>query len=70
MLNFKLKPTGKNLAIILALAAVVLIFGPFLVIWSLNTLFPSLAIPFSFDTWLAVFLINAFIKSAVSTNKE
>jgi hypothetical protein len=39
----------------------VIVFGPFATIWSVNTLFPSLAIPYSFDTWLAVVLLGAFI---------
>jgi hypothetical protein len=41
----------------------VIVFGPFATIWSVNTLFPSLAIPYSFDTWLAVVLLGAFIRS-------
>jgi len=69
-MNMKLKPTGKNIAIIIALAALVIIFAPFAFIWGLNTLFPVLAIPYSFESWLAVFVINAFFKSAVSTNKD
>lgn len=69
MLNMKLKPTGFNVALLLVLAAVIIIFGPFAVIWSLNTLFPVLAIEYTFDTWLAVFLINLFLKSAVSASK-
>lgn len=39
---------------ILALA----IFSPFVTIWCLNTLFPVLAIPYTFETWLAMLLIN------------
>lgn len=46
---------------ILALA----IFSPFVTIWCLNTLFPVLAIPYTFETWLAMLLVNTgtgFIK--------
>jgi hypothetical protein len=39
---------------ILALA----IFSPFVTIWCLNTLFPVLAIPYTFETWLAMLLVN------------
>lgn len=35
-----------------------IVFGPLAVIWSLNTLFPILAIPYNFYTWLAVVLLN------------
>jgi hypothetical protein len=48
-----------------------IVFGPFATIWSVNTLFPSLAIPYSFDTWLAVVLLGMFIRSenTVKVNK-
>jgi hypothetical protein len=32
-------------------------FGPILGIWSLNTLFPALAIPYTWQTWLAFSLL-------------
>ena len=35
-----------------------IVFGPLAVIWSLNTLFPILAIPYNFYTWFAVVLLN------------
>lgn len=35
-----------------------LIVGPLLIIWALNTLFPALAIPYTFWTWLAVVVMN------------
>lgn len=45
---------------------------PFLTIWSLNTLFPVLAIPFTVQTWLAVLWLiiwtGAFLH--VSTSKR
>lgn len=46
--------------IILAILAV--IFGPFLTIWSLNTLFPVLAIPYGLETWAAVILLHSTIR--------
>lgn len=62
---------SSNLKIVLILALVVLfvVFGPFLTIWSLNTLFPLLVIPYTFDTWLAVILLSAAIRSNVSFKK-
>ena len=44
--------------------ATMLIFGPVLVVWSLNILFPVLAITYSFETWAAIvilFLFSSFI---------
>jgi hypothetical protein len=52
-----------GIALLLALVA----FAPFVTIWSLNTLFVSLAIPYTFWTWLATFLLGGTffgIKSA------
>lgn len=37
--------------VILSIALVIL--GPIAAIWALNTLFPVLAIPYTFYTWLA-----------------
>jgi hypothetical protein len=36
----------------------VIIFVPFATIWSLNTLFPILSIPYTFYSWLAVIIMN------------
>jgi len=42
------------------------ILGPIAVIWSLNTLFPALAIPLSFDTWCAVVILSSVFKTHIS----
>jgi hypothetical protein len=39
------------------LIVVAIAFGPLLGIWSLNTLFPVLAIPYSVETWCAYFFV-------------
>lgn len=67
---FKLKPTGTNIALLVALAVLVFIGGPIATLWALNTLFPSLAIPYTLETWLAAFIIPAAFKSNVSFNKD
>jgi hypothetical protein len=35
------------------LVAVLMILGPVITIWSLNTLFPVLNIPYTMETWAA-----------------
>lgn len=35
------------------------IIGPCATIWALNTLFPALAIPLTFETWVAVVVLWA-----------
>jgi hypothetical protein len=47
-----------------------LIFGPLLTIWALNTLFPLLAIPYTFDTWAAIVLIGMWIRGVVDFRKS
>jgi hypothetical protein len=39
----------------------VIILGPIATIWSLNTLFPTLAIPIGFDTWLAALVLGGVV---------
>jgi hypothetical protein len=46
-----------KLVIGLALLAAVIILGPLLGIWSLNTLFPVLAVPYTWETWAAFLLL-------------
>ena len=41
---------------------VAVVFGPLLTIWSLNTLFPVLAIPYSIETWLATAVIAGIFR--------
>jgi hypothetical protein len=41
----------------ITLLVVVIVVGPLLGIWSLNTLFPVLAIPYTWETWAAFLLL-------------
>jgi hypothetical protein len=41
----------------ITLLLLVIVFGPVLGIWSLNTLFPVLNIPLTLETWCAFFLL-------------
>ena len=41
----------------ISLIVAVIIFGPLLGIWSLNTLFPVLKIPYTWETWAAFGLL-------------
>ena len=41
---------------------VLIILGPIATIWSLNTLFPVLAIPYTFETWVAAVVIAGIIR--------
>ena len=48
--------------ILIALALLALVaISPYLTIWALNTIFPSLAIPFNIWTWLAVIWLHTVL---------
>jgi len=54
------KTTSDIISIIffLVLMLLIIVFGPLAILWSLNTLFPVLAIPYNFWSWLAVIIMN------------
>jgi hypothetical protein len=54
----------------IAVVVVLLAIGPWLVIWSLNTLFPVLAIEFTFWTWCAVMIMGVFFRANVTVKRK
>ena len=62
--------TVIKFALAIAVVVVIMAIGPWLVIWSLNTLFPVLAIEFTFWTWCAVVIIGAFFRANVSVKRK
>jgi hypothetical protein len=62
---FKLGVIGLVMAILVAV-----VLFPWAVIWALNTLFPALAIEFTFWTWLSVLVIGMFIRSDVTVRSK
>ena len=50
-----------TLATITVLVVLLVLVGPFVSIWCLNTLFPSLAIAYTWDTWLATCLLGSAV---------
>jgi len=59
--------TTFMLLVLLILALVIL--GPLLTIWALNTLFPVLAIPYALDTWFAVIVVASLFKTTIEHKK-
>jgi hypothetical protein len=57
---------NKTFSILVAIVVILflLIIAPFLTIWSLNTLFPVLEIPYTFETWSATILLTAVLQSS------
>jgi hypothetical protein len=59
-----------TIVLMIVLLIVLIAIGPIVVIWALNTLFPILAIQFTFYTWLAVVVLGAFLRANVSIKKD
>ena len=57
---------SKTVSILVAIVVILslLIIAPFLTIWSLNTLFPVLDIPYTLETWSATILLTAVLQSS------
>jgi hypothetical protein len=62
----------KVLALIAVIALIVflVIIGPILTIWSLNTLFPVLVIPYTWQTWVSVVIVGALFKTNLTYKKK
>lgn len=58
-----------KLILVIAFILFLIVMGPILTVWSLNTLFPALAIPYTIETWLAVILLGGLFKSNVTVKK-
>jgi hypothetical protein len=47
--------------VLVAFVILLIVLAPIATIWSLNTLFPTLAIPFTFDTWMASLVLGGVV---------
>lgn len=55
-----------KLTIVILLIFGLLILGPILTIWALNTLFPVLAIPYTLNTWAATVILGGLFTAKVT----
>jgi hypothetical protein len=55
----------EKILITIIVSIVLLAIGPMLTIWSVNTLFPVLEIPYTLETWSAVILLGLFLRARV-----
>lgn len=51
----------------LSLIVVAVVLGPLLMVWALNTLFPNLGIPYTWQTWAATFILSAPFSTGIFT---
>lgn len=54
---------------VIALVVALIVAGPLLVIWALNTLFPVVAIPYTVWTWLAALILGATVSPTVRVKR-
>jgi len=50
-----------KLIFVIALVGLLIVLVPIATIWSLNTLFPALAIPVTIDTWMAAVVLGSVV---------
>jgi len=63
-----LTEAAVKLTVGVALIVIAIVIGPLLGIWALNTLFPVLTIPYTWETWLAFALL--FTSSSIYKFKK
>jgi hypothetical protein len=63
---------NRDMMAILAIVLIValILVGPIITIWALNTLFPALAIPYTFYTWLAVVILGAVFSPTIRVTRK
>jgi hypothetical protein len=61
--------TSAKIFMWVTLIILLVAIAPFITIWALNVLFPVLAIPYAFETWAAIIIVQLAIRSNISTSK-
>lgn len=57
-----------GMLVFVLIAVIIGLAFPWFVITSLNALFPVLAIPFTLETWGAVWILNACLRLSITTS--
>ena len=60
---------GSSITAIVLLVTLVIVMGPLLMIWALNTLFPVLNIAYSFETWISIVILAGLFRTTVKVEK-
>lgn len=60
---------GTSITAIVLLVTLVIVMGPLLMIWALNTLFPMLDIAYSFETWISIVILAGLFRTTVKVEK-
>jgi hypothetical protein len=57
---------GLKLLALAALIIGIIVLGPLMLIWSVNTLFPVVNIPYTFETWVAAAIIPSLFRVSIA----
>ena len=57
---------GFKLLALAALIIGIIVLGPLMLIWSVNTLFPVVNIPYTFETWIAAAIIPSLFRVSIA----
>ena len=57
---------GFKLLALAALIIGIIVLGPLMLIWSVNTLFPVVNIPYTFETWVAAAIIPSLFRVSIA----
>ena len=60
---------GTSITAIVLLVTLVIVMGPLLMIWALNTLFPVLGNAYSFETWISIVILAGLFRTTVKVEK-
>lgn len=55
-----------QLLLIVILVVGIIVLGPLALIWSVNTLFPVVNIPYTFETWVAAAIIPSLFRVSIA----
>jgi hypothetical protein len=69
-MKINLIPSPITIAFMLIAMFAILFFAPLLTIWSLNALFPVLAIKYNFYTWLAALWLGAVLSGGLVVRRK
>ena len=65
-MKITVKPSAAGILGLILVVILLIAAGPLLLIWALNTLFPILAIPYTFWTWLAALILGSAVAPKIS----
>ena len=69
-MNINLKPTPITILFMFIAMLAILFLAPLFTVWSLNTLFPVLAIPYNMYTWLAALWLGAVLSGGLAVRRK